>query len=36
MVILVMTVALVLSVAASWFPSRTIARREPAEGLRYE
>ena len=35
-VVLVMTVALALSVAASWFPSRMIARRDPAEGLRYE
>ncbi|MCK5377668.1 MAG: FtsX-like permease family protein, partial [Acidobacteria bacterium] len=36
MVAFVMAVALVLALAASWFPSRLIARREPAEGLRYE
>jgi len=36
MVAYVMAVALVLALAASWFPSRLIARREPAEGLRYE
>jgi lipoprotein-releasing system permease protein len=36
MVAFVMAVALTLALAASWFPSRLIARREPAEGLRYE
>lgn len=36
MVALVMAVALALATAASWFPSRLIARRDPAEGLRYE
>jgi ABC-type lipoprotein release transport system permease subunit len=36
MVAFVMVVALALALAASWFPSRLIARREPAEGLRYE
>jgi lipoprotein-releasing system permease protein len=36
MVAFVMAVALALALAASWFPSRLIARREPAEGLRYE
>jgi lipoprotein-releasing system permease protein len=36
MVALVMAVALALSVIASWFPSRMVARRQPAEGLRYE
>jgi lipoprotein-releasing system permease protein len=36
MVALVMAVALVLAAAASWLPSRMVARREPAEGLRYE
>jgi lipoprotein-releasing system permease protein len=36
MVVLVMAVALILAAAASWLPSRMIARREPAEGLRYE
>ena len=36
MVALVVAVALVLSVIASWLPSRLVARREPAEGLRYE
>jgi lipoprotein-releasing system permease protein len=36
MVAVVMAVALVLSAAASWLPSRMVARREPAEGLRYE
>jgi ABC-type lipoprotein release transport system permease subunit len=36
MVALVMAVALALAAAASWFPSRMVARREPAEGLRYE
>jgi lipoprotein-releasing system permease protein len=36
MVALVMAIALVLAAAASWFPSRMIARRDPAEGLRYE
>ena len=36
MVAVVMAVALVLAAAASWLPSRMVARREPAEGLRYE
>jgi len=36
MVALVMAVSLILATAASWFPSRMIARRDPAEGLRYE
>jgi ABC-type lipoprotein release transport system permease subunit len=36
MVGLVMAVALALAAAASWLPSRLVARREPAEGLRYE
>jgi len=35
-VALVMVVALALAAAASWLPSRMVARREPAEGLRYE
>jgi lipoprotein-releasing system permease protein len=35
-VALVMVVALSLAAIASWFPSRLVARREPAEGLRYE
>jgi lipoprotein-releasing system permease protein len=35
-VALVMGVALILAAAASWLPSRMVARREPAEGLRYE
>lgn len=36
MVFLVVALALVLSAAVSWLPSRMVARREPAEGLRYE
>jgi lipoprotein-releasing system permease protein len=36
MVALVMAVALGLAAAASWLPSRFVARRDPAEGLRYE
>jgi lipoprotein-releasing system permease protein len=36
MVALVMAISLVLAITASWFPSRMIARRDPAEGLRYE
>ncbi len=36
MVALVMAISLTLATAASWFPSRMIARRDPAEGLRYE
>lgn len=35
-VVLVVAVALALSAAASWIPARLVARREPAEGLRYE
>lgn len=33
---LVVTLALGLSALAAWLPARTVARREPAEGLRYE
>jgi ABC-type lipoprotein release transport system permease subunit len=36
MVALVIAIALLLATAASWFPSRLVARRDPAEGLRYE
>jgi ABC-type lipoprotein release transport system permease subunit len=36
MVAVVLAVALALSTLAAWFPSRLVARREPAEGLRYE
>jgi len=36
MVAMVLAVALALSAAAAWLPSRLVARREPAEGLRYE
>ncbi len=36
MVAVVVLVALTLSAGASWLPSRLVARREPAEGLRYE
>ncbi len=36
MVIRVVALALGLSAVASWLPSRVVARREPAEGLRYE
>lgn len=32
----VMAFSLVLSAVAAWVPSRAVARREPAEGLRYE
>ncbi len=32
----VLGVSLGLALLASWLPARTIARREPAEGLRYE
>ncbi|MCG6950078.1 MAG: ABC transporter permease [Acidobacteria bacterium] len=35
-VALVVLVALALATAASWVPSRIVATREPAEGLRYE
>ena len=35
-VTMVMVVALTFAAAASWLPSRMIARREPAEGLRFE
>jgi lipoprotein-releasing system permease protein len=35
-VAVVVAAALLLSAAASWFPARLVARREPAEGLRYE
>ncbi len=33
---LVMALAMLLAAAASWLPSRMVARREPADGLRYE
>ncbi len=36
MVASVTVLALLLAAVASWFPSRVVARREPAEGLRYE
>jgi lipoprotein-releasing system permease protein len=36
MVALVIAISLALAITASWFPSRMIARRDPAEGLRYE
>ncbi len=36
MVAKVVGLALILSAVASWLPSRVVARREPAEGLRYE
>jgi lipoprotein-releasing system permease protein len=36
MVATVLAVALALSAAAAWLPSRLVARREPADGLRYE
>jgi lipoprotein-releasing system permease protein len=36
MVAVVVLAALALSTAAAWLPSRMVARREPAEGLRYE
>jgi lipoprotein-releasing system permease protein len=36
MVAVVLAVAMVLSAAAAWLPSRLVARREAAEGLRYE
>jgi len=35
-VALVLTVAMLLALAASWVPARMVARREPAEGMRYE
>jgi len=35
-VALIVAVALVLAALAAWLPARTVARREPAEGLRYE
>jgi lipoprotein-releasing system permease protein len=35
-VVLVLVVALCCAAAMSWFPARVVARREPAEGLRYE
>ncbi len=35
-VLVVVVFSLVLSVAAAWLPARSVARREPAEGLRYE
>jgi len=36
MVTVVVAVALLLATMAAWFPSRMVARREPADGLRYE
>jgi lipoprotein-releasing system permease protein len=36
MVAVVVACAMLLAAAASWFPSRMVARREPADGLRYE
>jgi ABC-type antimicrobial peptide transport system permease subunit len=33
---LVVAVALGLAALAAWLPARMVARREPAEGLRYE
>ena len=36
MVVLVVAVTLAMAAAASWIPSRAVARREPADGLRYE
>jgi len=36
MVAVVVVVAMLLATAAAWLPSRLVARREPAEGLRYE
>ena len=35
-VAMVMVLALAFAAGASWFPARMVARREPAEGLRYE
>jgi len=35
-VALVVAVALALAAVASWLPARLVARREPADGLRYE
>jgi lipoprotein-releasing system permease protein len=35
-VALIVAVALVLAAVAAWLPARLVARREPAEGLRYE
>jgi len=32
----VVVFSMVLSAAAAWAPARSVARREPAEGLRYE
>ncbi len=36
MVAAVTGLAVVLSLVAAWLPSRTVSRRDPAEGLRYE
>lgn len=36
MALLVLSIAMALTLLASWFPARAVARREPAEGLRYE
>ena len=35
-VVVVVAAALVLASLASWLPARLVARRDPAEGLRYE
>jgi len=35
-VAVVMVFSLILATLAAWLPARTVARREPAEGLRYE
>jgi lipoprotein-releasing system permease protein len=35
-VLVVVAVALALAAAAAWLPARLVARREPAQGLRYE
>ena len=35
-VVVVLAAALALASLASWFPARLVARRDPAEGLRYE
>ncbi len=34
--VLVVGVSLILALVASWLPARMVARREPADGLRYE
>ncbi|MCD4749930.1 MAG: FtsX-like permease family protein, partial [Thermoanaerobaculales bacterium] len=35
-VVLIVGLTLGMSAVASWLPSRVVAQREPAEGLRYE